>query len=352
MIRNTLIFAALVIITAIAWRFIGSDASQSRERGATQVVLHSVTQQTLEQTIEAIGSARAQESVTITTSVTEKIEAIHFQQGQSVDKNTLLVSLNSKEEEAQLKAARVNLAEQKREYKRIENLVKQKSVSASELDRLQSSIDLAKARINEAQAKIADRRIRAPFSGQLGLRFVSPGALLSPGDAITTLDKIEQLEVEFELAETYLPFIQPGQSLQATSNAYPQLSFDGQIETLDSRIDNATRSIRVRATIDNKEQKLKPGMMLVLRIVSEQRQAIMIPEEAIFMRANQHFVYAVDENMTVSERPIKVGLRTRGEVEIIEGLQDAEKIVHQGLLKVRPGSQVEAQVETWREDAK
>ncbi|EAT12647.1 efflux RND transporter periplasmic adaptor subunit [Bermanella marisrubri] len=351
MIRNVLIITALTIIAAITWRFLSSDASQSRDRGPTPVVLHSVTTKPLEQTIEAIGSARAQESVTITGSVTEKIESIHFQQGQKVDKGTLLVSLNSEEEEAQLKAARVNLSEQKREYKRIENLVKQKSVSASELDRLQSSIDLANARIKEAQAKIADRRIRAPFSGQLGLRFVSPGALLSPGDSITTLDKIDQLEVEFEMAETYLPYIQPNQSLNAISNAYPKLNFNGQIKTLDSRIDNTTRSIRVRATIDNQDQKLKPGMMLVLRIISEQRQAIMIPEEAIFMRAKQHYVYIVDKNMVVNERAIKVGLRTRGEVEVIEGLKDGEQIVHQGLLKVRPGSQVEAQVETWREGA-
>lgn len=349
MIRNTLIFFILVILIAITWRYFGSGDAQNRTRGPVGVVLHQVALQPLEQTIEAIGSARAKESVTITTSVTEKIEAIHFQQGQSVDKDTLLVSLNSEEEEAQLKAARVNLAEQKREYKRIENLVEQKSVSASELDRLQSSIDLAKARINEAQAKIADRRIRAPFSGQLGLRFVSPGALLSPGDIITSLDKIEQLEVEFELAETYLPYIQPGQKLKATSNAYPQLEFKGEIETLDSRVNNATRSIRVRATIENKEEKLKPGMMLVLSIVSEQRQAIMIPEEAVFMRANQHYVYAVNESMSVSEKAVEVGLRTRGKVEIINGLDNGEQIVHQGLLKVRPGSQVEAQVETWRE---
>lgn len=348
MLRKLAITALIVIISAVGWRFYSDSQSNQRQRGATQVVLFNVQAKDIAESLEALGSARAAESVILTASVTEKVEAIHFQQGQFVNQGQILLTLADDEEQAQLNAAKVELAEQKREYKRIENLVKQKSVSASELDRLQSSIETAKARIAQVQATLKDRIIKAPFDGLLGLRNVSVGTLLKPGDEITTLDAVSELHMDFDLAEIYLPRIKVGQVLTARSVAYPERTFKGEIISLDSRVNPDTRSIKVRAKIDNLDRLLRPGMLLTLDVIDNQRSALMLPEETVFMRANQHLVYKVADDLTVSEKSIKIGVRQNGQVEVIEGLEAGDNIIWQGLLKVKPGTKVEVQTESWR----
>ncbi len=348
MLRKLALGALVIIVLAVIGRFYMDSQSNQRPRGATQVVVFNVKSVAIEESLEALGSARAAESVILTASVTEKVEAIHFQQGQFVKQGQILLTLADDEEQAQLNAAKVELAEQKREYKRIENLVKQKSVSASELDRLQSSIDTAKARIAQVQATLKDRIIKAPFDGLLGLRNVSVGTLLKPGDEITTLDAVSELNMDFDLAEIYLPRIKVGQALSARSVAYPERTFNGEIISLDSRVNPDTRSIKVRAKIDNQDSLLRPGMLLTLDVIDNQRSALMLPEESVFMRANQHLVYKVGNDMTVTEQSIKIGVRQNGQVEVIEGLQAGDNVIWQGLLKVKPGSKVEIQTEDWR----
>lgn len=348
MLRKLAYGSLIIILIAVAWRYYADSASSPRPRSAPQVVLFEVKQSDITESLEALGSARAAESVILTASVTEKISNIAFEQGQFVKKGQALLTLADDEERAQLNVAKIELANQQREYKRIENLVKQKSVSGSELDRLQTSIDTAQARIAQAQATLKDRVIKAPFDGLLGLRHVSVGALLKPGDEITTLDSITQLQMDFELAEIYLPRIKVGQTINASSVAYPERIFKGEIATLDSRVNPDTRSIKVRARIENEQALLRPGMLLTLDLVDQQRATKMLPEEAVFMRANQHLVYKVTPDMSVEETPIQIGVRQNGQVEVISGLEVGDKIVWQGLLKVKPGSKVVEQTETWR----
>ncbi|MGK0249256.1 MAG: membrane fusion protein (multidrug efflux system), partial [Oleispira sp.] len=321
-----------------------------RPRSATQVVLFEVKQSEIIESLEALGSVRAAESVILTVSVTEKVSEIVFKQGQLVKKGQVLLTLANDEELAQFNVANIELAVQKREYKRIESLVKQKSVSGSELDRLQSSIDTARARIAQVEATLRDRVIKAPFDGLLGLRNVSVGALLSPGDQITTLDSVANLEMDFDLAEIYLPHINVGQTINALSIAYPELKFKGKIVTLDSRINPNTRSIKVRASIQNEDALLRPGMLLTLDLIDQQRVTKMLPEESVFMRANKHLVYKVSPEMIVSEQAIEIGIRQNGQVEVLSGLEVGDNIVLQGLLKVKTGSKVKSQIESWRKD--
>ncbi len=348
MLRKLAYGSLIIILAAVAWRYYADSTSNPRQRSAPQVVLFEVKQTDITQSLEALGSARAAESVILTASVTEKVSNIAFEQGEFVKKGQTLITLADDEERAQLNVAKIELANQQREYKRIENLVKQKSVSASELDRLQTSIDTAQARIAQAQATLKDRVIKAPFDGLLGLRNVSVGALLKPGDEITTLDSITQLQMDFDLAEIYLPRIKVGQSINAHSVAYPDRTFKGEIVTLDSRVNPDTRSIKVRATIENNEALLRPGMLLTLDLIDQQRSAKMLPEEAVFMRASQHLVYKMTPDMNVEETQIQIGIRQNGQVEVIDGLAVGDKIVWQGLLKVKPGSKVVEQTETWR----
>jgi membrane fusion protein (multidrug efflux system) len=350
MLRKLAYGSLILIIMAVIWRYYSDSQSNQRPRSDTQVVLFEVKQSEIIESLEALGSARAAESVILTVSVTEKVSEITFKQGQFVEKGQVLLTLANDEELAQFNVAKIELAEQKREYKRIESLVKQKSVSGSELDRLQSSIDTARARIAQAEATLSDRVIKAPFDGLLGLRNVSVGALLTPGDQITTLDSVANLEMDFDLAEIYLPRINVGQTINALSIAYPELIFRGEIVTLDSRVNPNTRSIKVRAKIQNKDALLRPGMLLTLDLIDQQRVTKMLPEESVFMRANKHLVYKVSPEMIVSEQAIEIGIRQKGQVEVLSGLTVGDKIVLQGLLKVKTGSKVKSQVESWRKD--
>jgi membrane fusion protein (multidrug efflux system) len=340
----------ILIIMAVIWRYYSDSQPNQRLRSDTQVVLFEVKQSEIIESLEALGSARAAESVILTVSVTEKVSGIIFKQGQFVEKGQLLLTLANNEELAQFNVAKIELAEQKREYERIESLVEQKSVSKSELDRLQFSIDTAHARIAQAEATLRDREIKAPFDGLLGLRNVSVGALLTPGDQITTLDSVANLEMDFDLAEIYLPRIKVGQAINALSIAYPEIIFKGEIVTLDSRVNPDTRSIKVRANIQNKEALLRPGMLLTLDLIDQQRVTKMLPEESVFMRANKHLVYKVSPEMIVNEQTIEIGIRQNGQVEVLNGLEVGDKIVLQGLLKVKTGSKVKSQVESWRKD--
>jgi membrane fusion protein (multidrug efflux system) len=350
MLRKLAYGSLILIIMAVIWRYYSDSQPNQRLRSDTQVVLFEVKQSEIIESLEALGSARAAESVILTVSVTEKVSKITFKQGQLVKKGQVLLTLANDEELAQFNVAKIELAEQKREYKRIESLVKQKSISGSELDRLQSSIDTARARIAQAEATLRDRVIKAPFDGLLGLRNVSVGALLTPGDQITTLDSVANLEMDFDLAEIYLPRISVGQTINALSVAYPELMFRGEIVTLDSRVNPNTRSIKVRAKIQNKDALLRPGMSLTLDLIDQQRVTKMLPEESVFMRANKHLVYKVSPEMIVSEQAIEIGIRQNGQVEVLSGLEVGNKIVLQGLLKVKTGSKVKSQVESWRKD--
>jgi len=350
MLKTLSIGMIIVILAAVAWRYDSSNQTSKRPHRSAPVVLHTVNESEIRETYEALGSARAAQSVTLTASVTEKVKSIHFQQGEFVKQNQTLLTLANEEELAQLAIAKIDLAEQQREYKRIENLVKRKSVSASELDRLQSSIDTARARIDQVNATLKDRIIKAPFDGLLGLNNVSVGSLLKPGDVITTLDAINQLEMDFDLAEIYIPRIKVGQKISANSVAYPDQTFSGTIVSLDSRVNPGTRSIKVRAHINNQQRLLRPGMLLTLNIIDKTRNAIMLPEESVFMRADQHLVYKIDSEQTALEQSVTIGLRQNGNVEIISGLKSGEQVVQMGLLKVKPGSKVTPQTEQWRGD--
>lgn len=342
----------LSIVSAIGWRFYATQsASNQRPPSVPAVVLYTVKQQPITQALEAIGTAKAIESVEVTSTITERITSLPMQEGARVQQGAVLVELEKAEEQALLKSANINLKEQQREYARIKDLVRQKSIPSSELDKRQSLIDNAKARIAEVQAQLAERTLTAPFDGVLGLRNLSAGALARPGDTITTLDAITHLHIDFFIPEKHLSLIRVGNALNTQTAAYPGQVFTGVISTLDTRIDPVNRSIKVRATLNNDDLKLRPGMLFTLNLVNSTQQLTTVPEQAVFMRGEQHFVYRVDAENTVSEQAVSIGIRQKGLVEITQGLDLNDTIVQQGILKVKPGGKVNPQVEQWRGEA-
>ncbi|MDY0007680.1 MAG: efflux RND transporter periplasmic adaptor subunit, partial [Spongiibacteraceae bacterium] len=331
--------AAVVIALVVLGLFRGQQTTAGAARPPLPVSVQTVQLTPIADRSEALGTLRSRESVAISTTVTEYIDAIHFRESEWVEAGTVLVTLRQREEQAQLAAERENLREQQREVRRLTGLVASRSVPQSQLDERQTMLDTARHRIEEIEARIADRTLRAPFSGLLGLRRFSPGALVNAGDVITTLDDVRIMQLDFQVPEPLLATIEEGQTVIASSAAW-QRDFSGVVSAIDSRVNPVDRSITVRADFDNPERKLKPGMLMVVALARNPRDAVVVPEQALFSKQDQHFVWVLDPESRAAPRDVAIGTRLRGRVEIREGLAVGEQLIVEGAGRLRPGQPV------------
>lgn len=343
--KPLLVVLALALVLVAAIFFKESTDQQAgpgmrRGPGVTAVEVHTVRPELLELRAEAVGTAYARESVAITANVTDTIESLHFDDGQRVSKGDVLVVLSHNEEEAEFKAAQANLAEQEREVKRLQGLIQSKSVSQSLLDERITLRETAEHRVAAAEARLRDRTIRAPFSGVLGLRQVSPGALVSPGTVITTLDAIETMKLDFAVPAIHLGALGTGQAVNARSPALPERNFSGNVVSVDSRINPVDRSIKVRAELPNGDGTIKHGMLLHVELVFANRQALMIPESALVPVRDRHNVYVIVDGEPVRARlqEVEIGVRKPGAVEILSGLEAGQRVVSRGTHTINPNS--------------
>jgi membrane fusion protein (multidrug efflux system) len=291
--------------------------------------------------IEAIGTARSNESVVITAKVTESVRRIDFEEGAEVEEGHILVELTGAEEAAQLAEARSQLEEAARNHQRVATLHAQGSAPTSQLESASSARDAARARVEAIEARLADRLVRAPFRGVLGLRAVSPGTLVRPGDRITTLDDVSSIKLDFAVPETFLAALAPGLEISARSPAYPGRRFHGVVETIDTQVDPVTRAVTVRGVLPNDERLLRPGMLLTVDLIRERRQALVVPEAALVPERDLQTVFAVDAEGVVARRTVEIGRRSAGRVEVRAGLAPGERVVVEGVSRVRDGSRVE-----------
>ena len=291
--------------------------------------------------IEALGTTLANESAAISAAITEKIIAIHFEDGQVVKAGDLLVTLKQDEERAQRAAAMEQLAEHKRELKRLQTLLKEDVIPQRTYDERLTMLNITRQRIREIDARINDRNIRAPFDGVLGLRQVSVGALVEPGDLIATIDDLSRIKLDFNVPATYLGSLQPGSVIHAYNSGWGDNRFEGTVRTIGTRIDPETRSVLIRAIVPNREMRLRPGMLMTVELLKRQRQALMIPEEALVPVQRRVYVLVVDDALSVQRMQVAIGLREQGMVEITQGLSSGERIIVRGTTRVRPGQKVD-----------
>ena len=323
----------------------GASATQEVERRPVPAVLASVGPEEFVDRIEAIGTLRSNESLIITAKVTETVRALHFEDGARVEEGAVLAELTSDEEAALLAEARSTHAEASQQYDRVQKLFAEGTVSRSQLDRATADRDAARARVEALEARLADRLIRAPFAGVLGLREVSPGTLLQPGDTITTLDDVSVMKLDFSVPEVFLSTLRPGLEVLARSAAYPDRSFEGRVRTVESRVDPVTRAVTVRAELANPGELLRPGMLLTVDLIRNRRTSLAVPEAALVPVRDEQFVFRVDSENRVERVPVRIGGRRPGRVEILAGLEDGDRVVVEGTTRVRPGSQVEVRAE-------
>ena len=316
------------------------DAADRGPPPAATVTTTQVAERPWSDAIEALGTARANESVLITAKVTETVVRVAFEDGDVVEAGDVLVDLSGRAEVAGLAEASAGYREAQLQYQRMQQLMAQKLVSTSQVDAQRGAMDAARARLDLTRARLSDRVITAPFAGVLGFRQVSPGTLVTPGTTIASLDDIATIKLDFTVPEAFLAALAPGQAIAARSKAYPDLEFTGIVSGVDSRVDPVTRAVTVRAEIPNPDRTLRPGMLLSLQLFRPERQALVIPEIAVVQVAQDAHVYVVQADGTVKQRDVELGARRSGEVEVVKGLAAGERIVVDGTVKLRDGARI------------
>jgi membrane fusion protein (multidrug efflux system) len=304
--------------------------------GSIAVVTAPVNSERVSNQLSALGTAKANESVDITTKASNLVTGVKFQDGERVRRGQVLLELDSAQARADLAEAEAARTESTSQFNRSRELLSTKAVSESTLEQLESQMKANTARVAAANARLEDTVIRAPFNGRVGLRRVSIGSLVNPGTVITTLDDTSVIKVDFQVPENFLGSLREGLTVTALASAFPGREFAGKVGSVDSRVDTVTRSVTVRALMPNGENLLKPGMFLNVRIARDEREAMIIPEAALVPEQSRQFVY-VSNDGHAQRREVQIGTREPGRVEIIAGLQPGERVVVEGTQKIRDG---------------
>lgn len=306
-----------------------------------KVVTHRVELQPMIDEIQALGTAGANESIEIQSRISSLIERITFDEGQRVNKDDLLVELENSEIVAGLAVAEASLSESRSLYNRSKSLSSTNAISASGLEQLLAQVQVDEALVEAARARLDNTRIRAPFSGRVGLRRVSPGSFVNSSTIITTLDDVSTIKLDFSVPEVFLTAVSEGMPIIAHSLVYPERLFNGTVASIDTRLDPLSRAVQIRAVIANDDDALKPGMFMTVDLQRDRGEVLLAPEQAIVPEGTNQFVFVVN-NSVVEKRSVILGRRIPGKVVIAEGLVAGEIIVTEGTNKIREGSIVQA----------
>lgn len=348
MARVVISLVLISIAAGVAWLayqeyFVDAHA-QSGMRGPPNalVVADTVTLSSMPDEIEGIGTIVANESVTVLAKVTETVRSVNFSDGEYVQQGSVLVELTNEEQTAQLSEARANLDDARNQLNRLEDLARQGSIPISQVDEARSRFAASEARLEGIVARLSDRLIRAPFSGLLGFREVSPGTLITPNTRITTLDDISTLKLDFSIPENFFALLKPGLPVIAEGVAWGDRKFNGTVTTIGSRIDPVTRAVSVRAEFSNEDRLLRPGMLMTVRLYRERPPSVIIAESAVVQQQDRSYAYLIIDDKAVMTE-IEVGRRKRGIVEVLSGLESGDRIIVDGLARVRDGIEVQVQ---------
>lgn len=315
-----------------------------------QVIVAPVRAALLADRIEALGTLRANESAILSATTTDTIAEIRFNDGQRVSAGQVLVVLNRREQLAERAEARAAVEEAQRQYERVQDLARRGTASASLLDQRRRELRTAQARLEAAEARVLDRQIVAPFDGAVGLRTLSVGSLLTPGTPVTTLHDDSVMKLDFTVPELFIAAVLPGQHIEAQSRAFPGEVFRGLVTAISNQVDPVTRAFVVRAEIPNPERRLRPGMLLTLQLQSEERETLLVPEEALLSHDREHTVFVVESEdgadsgngatLRAVQRPVRTGTRVQGAIEIRDGLSAGERVVTHGAFRLSDGEPI------------
>lgn len=313
---------------------------------AADVTVQSVEPRDFADSIEALGTTRANETVQLTAQISDKVTEIHFQDGQVVHKGDVLLVLDNAEEKANLQAAQALADERRSAYNRARDLNDKKIISREVFEARTSEMEQAEASVRSLQSLIDNTIITAPFDGVLGLRNVSLGALVQPGTAITSIDDLSQIKVDFDVPAIYLQDLKPGLHVTGKVEGLAGRAFEGEVTTVNTQVDPVTRAVTVRALLPNPDLLLRPGLLMSVTLDLRQRRSLTVPETALISQRDQSFVFVAeptdDRRLLARKVEVQRGARRLGEVEILKGLESGQQVITTGYMTLADGDPVRA----------
>ncbi|MBS0476707.1 MAG: efflux RND transporter periplasmic adaptor subunit [Proteobacteria bacterium] len=332
-------WGALPAVMLLALAACGS-ADSSKAKTSPLVHVTQPLRHTFVDRIAAVGTAKANEQVTLASPVTERIERVNFADGQFVARGQVIAVLAQNRQRADLAGARARAVNARQEMDRLQVLKAHGFVTRATVDAQIAAVASAQAAVEAAQAMIDDRVVRAPFSGVASLRAISAGAVVNQGTPIATISDASRIKLDFTVPETQLGAVRPGVAVTARAAAFPERNFAGTIDAIDAVIDPNTRALMVRAVLRNPDSALKPGMLLNVTVEGARRQSLAIPALAVVGEGEDQYVFIVDAQGKAVRQGIRTGARDGDLVEILSGLNGSEQVIDRGVVKVAEGVKV------------
>lgn len=317
-----------------------SGGEEKRERPTPLVTVEPVALHVFVDRYVAVGTANANEQVSVRAPVTERITQLGFSDGSFVKQGQMLVVLAQGQETASLAGATARAREADQQLARVAELHRRGFATNASLDAQTAIAAAARGAAGEANASISDRVVRAPFAGQVSLRRISVGAVVSAGDEIAVVSDVGSIKLDFSIPETMLASVRVGQNISATAAAFPDVDVVGTIRAIDPVINPQTRTATLRAVLPNRGGRLKPGMLMSVTIDSSARSSVAIPELALVREGDSSFVYVIGADDKAKRLPVKTGVRDGNLIEITEGLAAGDRIVTEGVVKLTDGASV------------
>lgn len=307
----------------------------------TQVIAVEARREAVAESLSLVGTLAANEWVEIKAELEAAVVEVGFDEGKPVTKGQLLFRLDESRLTAALAEAEVNLKLSKVNYDRAQQLLRDKTISQQEFDQLASRFESMQAAIAVKQREMKDTKIHAAFAGVMGARSVSVGQVIKKDTTLGMLVDLSPVKVEVSVPERFLSLLKLDQTIELRVAAFPGRKFAGQVYFIAPQVDTHTRTALVKAKIANTDFALKPGMFANLDLTLQLRaDAVVVPEPAIMVNADRAMLYIVDKDMNAQLRPVKLGVRQAGVVEILEGVEAGQLVIVEGVQKVRPGAKV------------
>jgi membrane fusion protein (multidrug efflux system) len=306
-----------------------------------QVVAAEAKRQPISENLSLVGTLAADEMVEIRSEIDGTVQEIKFEEGKPVEKGQLLIQLDSTKLAASVAESEASFKLSEQNFERVKQLLKGDLIAKQEYDQASSIYEVNRASLDRKRRELKDTQVFAPFSGVMGSRAVSPGQVINKDTKLTSLVALDPVKVEVNVPERFLSQVQSDQKIAVTVAAYPGEPFNGDVFFVAPQVDPATRTALVKARIPNASFRLKPGMFANLDLTLNIKQdAVVIPEAALILNSDSISVFIIDQAQRAQIRPVKVGLRMAGNVEIIDGLKGGEQVIVEGFQKTRPNGLV------------
>ncbi len=326
---------------------------KSTETASVVVDVVAAKRQTMQEVLTRVGSIRAAEIVEVSPEIAGIVSQVHFHEGDKVENDQLLFSLDDRKlkkqlasQEALLKEARSRAEFAELMYERFDQLLKENAVAAAERDRRKTELETARAQIDRLEAekavieeRLSDTKIHSPMKGVVSESMVDPGDFVKSGEMLTVLYSLV-LEARFSVPESYAPRVSEGQEVDIRVGSYPDAAFSGAVSFISPGVDEQTRTFLTKAVIENPQGRLKSGMFAVVDVILQTgKDNPVVPSEALAATQTGYIVYVVQDSVA-RRRSVQIGLRRPGEVEILSGLKEGETVAISGQMRLTDGTKV------------